>query len=133
MIFSKQKNRDAWVAALRSGDYTQDKETGLLESPNGFCCLGVGCEVLEKLYNLGVNREDTGHLSGGSLALHEGEHPQVAEALGVSAAEEAALVFLNDETALDFLAIAKAIENNTAAEEVLQQEQIRRKLQGYGE
>ena len=32
-----------WVAALRSGDYTQGK--GALRRGDGFCCLGVLCDV----------------------------------------------------------------------------------------
>ena len=114
MIFSKQKNRAAWVGALRSGDFTQ--ETGQLQSPYGHCCLGVGCEVLARLYALTVKREDRGWLMGGSLAIDEGEHPLVAAALGVTPVEERALVYLNDETVLDFQDIAQAIESNTVVE-----------------
>lgn len=38
----------AWIAALRSGDYTQTQ--GQLEDPKtgGMCCLGVGCKLLLK-------------------------------------------------------------------------------------
>lgn len=36
-------NLDLWVAALRSGKYPQGK--GKLRTKEGFCCLGVGCEV----------------------------------------------------------------------------------------
>lgn len=32
-----------WVSALRSGEYTQTK--GFLHNDNGFCCLGVLCEI----------------------------------------------------------------------------------------
>jgi hypothetical protein len=32
-----------WVEALRSGEYTQTQ--GHLKSSEGFCCLGVLCEV----------------------------------------------------------------------------------------
>jgi len=34
-----------WIAALRSGDYTQARHE--LNSGDGFCCLGVLAEVLE--------------------------------------------------------------------------------------
>lgn len=33
-----------WVAALRSGEYEQI--TGSLKEPDGYCCLGVLCEVM---------------------------------------------------------------------------------------
>ncbi len=35
--------KDKWVAALRSGKYSQT--TGRLRSEEGFCCLGVLCDV----------------------------------------------------------------------------------------
>lgn len=39
-----KKNIRKWVAALRSGDYTQT--TGMLHRLNdGYCCLGVACEI----------------------------------------------------------------------------------------
>lgn len=46
-------NRRKWVAALRSGEYRQDR--GQLRSDAGFCCLGVACDVL------GYEWEGSGH------------------------------------------------------------------------
>lgn len=40
----KQK---AWVKALRSGKFKQTE--GVLKDKNGYCCLGVLCELEEKL------------------------------------------------------------------------------------
>ena len=37
------KNRKIWIEALRSGQYQQT--SGLLRSDNGFCCLGVACDI----------------------------------------------------------------------------------------
>ena len=34
-----------WIHALRSGEYKQTKN--VLASPEGFCCLGVLCEVMQ--------------------------------------------------------------------------------------
>lgn len=34
-----------WIAALRSGDYAQ--ATGYLRTPDGFCCLGVACDLFD--------------------------------------------------------------------------------------
>lgn len=34
-----------WVAALRSGDYAQVR--GYLHTPEGFCCLGVACDLID--------------------------------------------------------------------------------------
>lgn len=36
--------KEKWIAALRSGNYKQCK--GMLRSSDGFCCLGVLCDVL---------------------------------------------------------------------------------------
>lgn len=38
-------NLDLWIAALRSGKYSQLK--GALRRHDSFCCLGVGCEVAQ--------------------------------------------------------------------------------------
>ena len=37
------EHRRLWVEALRSGEYTQAKES--LRNPDGFCCLGVACDI----------------------------------------------------------------------------------------
>lgn len=37
-------NRKKWIAALRSGAYAQTK--GRLRNADGFCCLGVACDLL---------------------------------------------------------------------------------------
>ena len=36
-------NREAWLAALRSGRYQQTQ--GYLQNEEGFCCLGVACDI----------------------------------------------------------------------------------------
>jgi len=38
---------DAWIAALRSGEYQQGKSV-LRRTDDTFCCLGVGCYVFHK-------------------------------------------------------------------------------------
>jgi len=39
----KKNIADKWVAALRSGKYTQGKSR--LKTDTGFCCLGVLCDI----------------------------------------------------------------------------------------
>jgi hypothetical protein len=39
----KPEIKAAWIAALRSGKYQQT--TGRLRDSNGFCCLGVLCDL----------------------------------------------------------------------------------------
>lgn len=46
MMWTKEQtkaHRKLWVEALRSGNYAQAR--GVLKSANGFCCLGVACNV----------------------------------------------------------------------------------------
>lgn len=45
---SVQENRAKWVAALRSGEYTQGTDTLYDVSTQQHCCLGVLCDVYEK-------------------------------------------------------------------------------------
>lgn len=40
------ENAKKWVAALRSGEYTQGR--GMLCRDDHYCCLGVACEVYKK-------------------------------------------------------------------------------------
>lgn len=39
-------NAEKWVAALESGEYQQT--AGVLRDANGFCCLGVACDLAVK-------------------------------------------------------------------------------------
>lgn len=41
--------KQQWVAALRSGKYSQD--TGVLRSTEGYCCLGVLCDLYAQEHN----------------------------------------------------------------------------------
>ena len=47
-----EQNRKTWIAALRSGAYTQVKNA--LRTPFGFCVLGVACQIS------GVGKWDNG-------------------------------------------------------------------------
>lgn len=40
--------KELWITALRSGDYKQDSTSYKLQSNNGFCCLGVLCDIAVK-------------------------------------------------------------------------------------
>lgn len=42
----KQEHFRRWLAALRSGDYRQTK--GCLFDDQGYCCLGVACDVFHQ-------------------------------------------------------------------------------------
>lgn len=43
----KEEIKNKWVAALRSGEYKQGNGR-LRDSANGFCCLGVLCDLYSK-------------------------------------------------------------------------------------
>ena len=45
-------NQTLWLEALRSGLYAQGKHH--LNSPDGFCCLGVACEIFKATLDLEV-------------------------------------------------------------------------------
>lgn len=57
-------NQQAWMAALRSGEYHQG--TGQLQACSEYCCLGVLCEVAE-LAGVPVIRNDAGEVFGDDL------------------------------------------------------------------
>lgn len=47
-----------WVAALRSGEYQQSQRA--LKTENGYCCLGVLCDVVRKEQDEGEWKENEG-------------------------------------------------------------------------
>lgn len=46
----KKEIKEKWIDALRSGEYTQTQ--GSLRNENGYCCLGVLCDLYTKEHNL---------------------------------------------------------------------------------
>lgn len=42
----KPEIKNEWIKALRSGDYKQTRRS--LRTPEGFCCLGVFCDIAIK-------------------------------------------------------------------------------------
>lgn len=51
--------KQKWVRALRSGKYTQ--ATGALRTEDGFCCLGVLCDVYDpELWQVTGDDQDVG-------------------------------------------------------------------------
>jgi len=47
-----------WIKALRSGKYKQT--SGKLQDTDGFCCLGVACELFNKSNTI----DECGHIEG---------------------------------------------------------------------
>jgi hypothetical protein len=65
------------LKALRSGKYTQT--TGALQDRTGYCCLGVMCDIYEKVTGEGVRRYPYNFIEGGNLT----KHPQVEKWVGL--------------------------------------------------
>ena len=61
---TREELRTAWIAALRSGKYTQGR--GELKSANNeYCCLGVLCEIAKApcVYRYGSNWYDNSRIA----------------------------------------------------------------------
>lgn len=123
-----RENRKAWVRALRSGTFPQDR--GALKSDAGYCCLGVACEVIPE----GLTQEPYSELDGerfaggGIIAFRSGDDeartgvlPRItARALGFNRSNPSvqlepsgvrSLASLNDSGNYTFDQIADIIES----------------------
>lgn len=110
-------NAKNWVKALRSGEYKQT--TGALHNQDGFCCLGVACELAVEAGI--VTSHDKGNLYTYGTSNNCGALPnEVSKWLGLSTTwggfnrgtESTDLPKLNDEEHLTFEQIADIIESN---------------------
>lgn len=112
------KNVKLWLKALRSGEYKQVK--GRLRTEEGYCCLGVACDVYAKQHKtLKWRRDEEGDIefSGASTQLPD----NVRKWLGLKDSEgefnlkdghEETLTNLNDDEEKSFEEIADIIESN---------------------
>lgn len=103
--------RAAWITALESGEYKQVQ--GTLKDPNGngYCCLGVLCDVYSKLTGRGEWRSDIDESTAVSvLSFHLGDEvdhefapKEIENAAGLRSNEyrglQRALAGANDEGA----------------------------------
>lgn len=105
--------KEKWVNALRSGKYKQAR--GYLRTgDNRFCCLGVLCDVSNKVEWLPVPcevLESTDYYrcnnSAGSFTPED-----ILEMTGLTLNDQDELVNLNDKVRYDFEEIADYIEAN---------------------
>jgi hypothetical protein len=93
--------KQKWVSALRSGEYPQTKRS--LRNDEGFCCLGVLCDVMGGRWKTDgevvVNgRTQAGYLDDGILSV-----------IGISEKQQLDLYWRNDEGE-SFARIADHIE-----------------------
>lgn len=100
-----KKDIQKWTKALRSGKYKQSKHS--LQNKDGYCCLGVACEVFVENYN----RCENGYLSGGTPLLSNGAPFFLIELQGdFSIKTETDFIELNDRGDFTFDEIADMIE-----------------------
>lgn len=80
-------NRQAWVEALRSGDFKQGRSTLVRRSKTGtlqHCCLGVACAMHPDLKLMDhFNSDGLSFDDGGSLSYYSVLPPVVQAALGL--------------------------------------------------
>ena len=104
-----------WIAALRSGDYKQTSFR--LHGNDGFCCLGVLCDIAEKEGICTSLKDHFGHVSydeterilPNSVIQWSGassHDPEVRDAAG----DLSTLIEMNDRVDLGFKGIADVIE-----------------------
>jgi len=107
---------DLWIEALRSGEYRQTRLA--LRDGEGFCCLGVACEVAIKAGVPLVQAGEDGYSVPGSGIINRAFLPQSVRAwLGLSTGNgrvsaTQALSTLNDRDRRDFNYIADFIEKH---------------------
>lgn len=98
-----------WINELRSDKYQQS--TGSLKDKDGYCCLGVLCDIVDK--------KGWGRIQRGSYRHHldhSGDHIDINDttpalhALSLGSREK--LVKLNDDKNYSFKRIATWIEKN---------------------
>jgi hypothetical protein len=115
--------RARWVAALRSGDYAQT--TGKLRNNEGFCCLGVLCDLAERegLITSAIDDCDEGCRDYGDerfdlpgvvirwASLRSS--PAIFADIDDTGPRDVPLAILNDDYGWDFARIADAIEGTS--------------------
>jgi hypothetical protein len=99
-----KKLKSKWIKALTSGRYRQTTET--LKDHNGYCCLGVLLTVTRKgrwddcMYRIG---------SGDDEMQLEGDLNGFKEQIGITRAQQTALISMNDKQGASFKEIASWI------------------------
>lgn len=105
---------DLWIAALRSGEYTQTvgKLKRSAPAPEGFCCLGVLCDLARK--DGGEDWEEDECYPGQwyyKRRSARGGRP-IASYISLTAEDRSLLIRFNDSDRKTFSQIADYIEKN---------------------
>lgn len=106
-----------WVDALRSGEYEQGRFRLRNPDTNKFCCLGVLCNLHAQAHpEIASQQTDPGRYMGASdfppkeVMQWAGFSERAPTAVVMWEERESRLSSLNDTYGLDFLEIAKLIE-----------------------
>ena len=97
--YTAKKNRENWVAALRSGEYEQGRSRLMTVEGDkrSFCCLGVLCDIVTPSQKEEWSIEEIGEITLGSCG---GERlmlpPHVQHLVGLKAGIPGELGKLND-------------------------------------
>lgn len=107
----KKELRDAWVTALRSGNYAQGRKRLRSNTREAFCCLGVLCEISPDIERVasGYTYQDESLFSSFS--------ERTATSIGLTLSQQTTLVCMNDQEMRTFPEIANWIESNIPTEE----------------
>ena len=100
-----QEVRDKWIAALRSGEYTQANSELRFEDSKEMCCLGVLCDIMDP---------DGWNPAGAVYKRHKLAQPTeefIEPMLGLSGQQIMLLANMNDDNE-SFDTIADYIEEN---------------------
>ena len=100
---------EKWISALRSGDYSQSG--GLLRDREGFCCLGVLCDVVDNTKWLGPGTAGFGYDWHGRV-LYGNISRDIWEDIAPFLDRDI-LIEMNDGGGMSFDQIADYIESET--------------------
>lgn len=101
----------AWVEALRSGEYQQVEGRLYDRYRDGYCCLGVLCDVIDPHRWLS-NGAYEAVIDGEVIRMHDALDELVLGALGMPEAEADRLMDMNDQDCKSFDEIADYIESS---------------------
>ncbi len=108
--------KNVWTKALRSGAYTQT--SGTLRDGEGFCCLGVLCDLYRREMSMGCWNENGMEADEVSFNFEIGNKLEIStlpaiikKNLGISTEVIDTLVTMNDDQRADFHEIARYIDS----------------------
>lgn len=114
----KKELKERWIAALRSGDYSQS--LGCLQDHNGWCCLGVLCNIVDGTQWVEPDESyedddsDEYNYDFGSVVVSDMPPRGWLENRGLPYTMANELAKMNDD-GVQFVEIAKYIEENVNA------------------